>query len=290
MKNALKVLVFLLALILPDMALSSPKVIVESGVYHKTAYRLKRSIKSRTMPSTLILSKLKKDRLHLNKGRDNLILIPDNISKDYTTLIVWLHGCNGFSQRTFSKRILNQAEMLYDNNSSFVFAVPELPWSTNTSTKCKRLGKVFQKAGDFNKYILRTKNTIEKFVGKVVNLDNIVIIGHSGGGSAIKAISLSGDLCSSKVSSIVWSDASYGTWLSSFFYGCMKSNLHAEVHIVVRKGDGPYFRAKKALAKQALSKRAELRLFPRFMKRNLWTHRAIGDHIISITDVIPPGC
>tara|TARA_A200000159_G_C7316225_1_gene336827 strand:+ start:685 stop:1554 length:870 start_codon:yes stop_codon:yes gene_type:complete len=289
MKNIIISLVFLYIFFQPNIAAAKTKVIAGPDVYSSTVERVRSAAKNSSIPYTLILSNLIRDKLHLNGSRDNLILLPNNLPEKSVNLIVWLHGCNGFSKRTFSKRILSQAKMLYENGSSFIFAVPELPWSANTSTKCKRLGRAFRRPGELNEYILNVKKTVDSMAGKADRSYRVVIIGHSGGGSAIRALSLSGDLCSSKAAAVVWSDASYGSWFSSFLGGCVKEGFEGEIHVVARKGDKPYRAALSALSKRS-TKDMKLKLFPRFMKRRSWTHSRIGDRILSIVDVIPPGC
>ena len=228
------------------------------------------------------------DEYHQEGRRKNILLVPHSAKPDDLTLIVWFHGLNGFSEKTFD-RVFKQVQRASSEGHSVAVVIPEMPWSTNTSTPRGRQGKVWRKENQFKKFIDEASEHVKQVLlqshdFEVFNPD-IVVIGHSAGGSAIMSASIEGSICDPRVKKVVWSDASYGSWLFKSHKGCL-GNTEALQHIVVRKWDKPYVRAKKFLKLNRAVPGYNLRV----LDRKKYTHGGIGDKIMSITKLFPPTC
>jgi hypothetical protein len=180
------------------------------------------------------------------------------------------------------------------HNQNFIIVLPEMPWSTNTQTPTKRNGQVWKKPGDFLKFIEQIENILvghlmnqileDPFSGwKISQLGKIeyMIVGHSAGGSTIATLGHTGDLCKINPSRVVWSDSSYGSWLSKAWTGCLEShNIRTEVF--VRKYGPPWHSAMKLLKK--------LHVQPKFLhihtKNKPWTHKLIGNNIVELSGIL----
>lgn len=239
------------------------------------------------------------DRQHKKGHRDVIVWVPDttNLTKDFT-VVVWFHGHRGYvPNRTFQDRTLKQfLPHAQPNNkpANFVLVIPEMPWSVHTSTPTSRNGRLWTKSGDFMYFINQIERILighsidklleglkEKIDFKPLGKIDYRIVGHSAGGSTIKTISKTGDLCKINVTRIVWSDSSYGPWLKDAWSGCIgKSKIPNEVF--VRKGNSPWKRAITFL--ETFSKK------PKFLhlhvKAGKWTHKKIGNNVVELSGLI----
>jgi len=271
------------------------EVYVEPGTYNISVKRWSDTISNATFDSdTWIWNLEKKDRLHKNGNRDTLLSIPRSSTPEDITLVVWFHGLGGFSKKGFIKRILPQMEHVVANESSFAIAVPEMPWSTNTSTPRKRQGRVWTKQGELERYVASVKQRMQEWAvlrhGRPLGTVRIIFVGHSAGGSALMSASVEGGLCKLKPEAIIWSDASYGYWLDRSVNTCIK-DTNTQLHILVRKWDKPHRNAGRAIKR---IKRLGLKFIPdvryQVLERRRWTHSKIGNSVFMLTDVFPPGC
>ena len=228
------------------------------------------------------------DNKHNDGHRKSLLVIPASSKPDALTLVVWFHGLNGFSKKTF-KRVLSQLEEASLNGHSVAVLIPEMPWSTNTQTPRTRQGRVWKKPNEFKNYLDEAIKIVEAKLEKrnpgfPASID-VVVVGHSAGGSAIMSASIEGSICRPDIKHIVWSDASYGSWLRRANKGCLKTHSALQT-VVVRKWDKPHTSAKKFFS-TALD-RPELKLIT--VDRKKYTHGQIGNKIFKIANLFPPGC
>jgi len=271
------------------------EIYVDSGVYKTTVKRWTKAVNSASLNSVSWVWNMGiKDRYHKNGQRDTILIVPAAAIPEDITLVVWFHGCNGFSQKTFSNRLMPQIISLVESGNSFAVAIPEMTWSTNTSTKCGRQGKVWNKPGEIEKYVASLKARLNTWAtithGASLGNVRIVFVGHSAGGSAIMSASREGGLCKLKPEAVIWSDASYGYWLDSAWNSCIK-NLDTQLHILVRKWDKPHTSAKrviKTIRRSSTLPNANVRY--QVLDRKIWTHGKIGNSVFELTDVFPPGC
>ena len=264
------------------------------AAYEATTKRWEKALsKASFSSSSWIWSITSNDFKHKNKSRDAILIVPDTSDSESITLVIWFHGLNGFGKRTFEKRLIPQLNDLVENGNSIALAIPEMPWSINTSTPRGRQGRVWRKKGELTNFIDQAKNRLNEWSetkhGERINNFEIVFVGHSAGGSALMSASEEGSLCSNKPKAILWSDASYGSWLKRAFEGCMKSlSQDQEVHILVRKWGKPHRQAEKVLGSK--KSKINLKILYNVLNRKYWKHSEIGDNAILLTDIFPSGC
>ena len=108
------------------------------------------------------------------------------------------------------------------------------------------------------------------------------IVGHSAGGSTIKRLGITGDLCKLNPSMIVWSDSSYGKWLDHAWRGCLQDRPDILTKVFVKKWDSPWKNAIRFLGQfQGPRKNLELHV-----KNKGWSHKLIGDNIVKLSDLL----
>ena len=156
---------------------------------------------------------------------------------------------------------------------------------------------MWTKPGGLERYIEDLKEHLnvwalmkhKKSLGNV----RIIFVGHSAGGSAIKAAAVEGGLCRVSPEAIIWSDASYGRWLDAAWRGCVKGlGSDTEMHILVRKWDKPHKNAERAMKAIRRARRLDVgpNVLYHVLSRRKWTHGRIGNNVFLLTDVFPPGC
>ena len=289
----LRVFTLLLVLFLTTSVHAETEVYVGPNVYKPTVKRWENAVKNANFRSvTWIWSLGVRDRKHKNGSRDTILMVPEVSNSSDITLVVWFHGCSGFSQKTFTNRLIPQIETLVKQGNSLAIAIPEMPWSINTSTRCKRQGRVWRSPGDLEKYVdsLREHLQIWALVTHKAALDTvrIVFVGHSAGGSAIASAAKEGSLCRLAPEAVIWSDASYGSWLDKAWKGCI-SKIETDLHVLVRKWDKPHKNADR-LIKSTRGRDFKATILYQILNRKKWKHRDIGNSVFSLTDVFPPGC
>jgi hypothetical protein len=279
-------------------AFASAEVYIEANTYSPSVNRWGSSIDLASFSSTSWIWNLEiKDKLHKNKRRDTILVVPETAMPEDITLVIWFHGLGGFSKRTFAKRIIPQMSYLVDRGSSFAVAIPEMPWSINTSTKRGRQGRVWSKPGELERYIKDLKEHLGLWAlmkhGRPVGRIKIVLVGHSAGGSAIMAAAKEGGLCRVAPEAIIWSDASYGHWLDSAWNGCIRDlGPDTEVHVLARRWDKPHKNAERAVKaiRGARPQGVGPKVLFQALDRKRWTHGEIGDNVFMLIDVFIPGC
>ena len=238
------------------------------------------------------------DKLHRTGHRDVIVWIPDttDLTRDFI-VVLWFHGHRGYvPHRTFRDRTLKQfvpyAQIRQSPN--FVVVIPEMPWSIHTKTPTKRNSRLWKNPGDFIEFVMQVEriltrhyiNTLlEGVKGKTAVAQmgkiNYRIVGHSAGGSTIKRIAITGDLCRINPSMIVWSDSSYGRWLDDAWNNCLGS-AKIPTEVFVRKGGSPWKNATRLMS--------EFQGQPPFLhlhvKTGKWTHKTIGNNIVKLSGVL----
>jgi len=234
-----------------------------------------------TSISTLTENNGKIDRLHKRNHRDTVILLPPDLAeRKKIEIVYWFHGLTGFSQRTFQTRLIPQwSRVLKETSHRPIIVVAEMPWSHFTRTQWKRQGKVWKKKDQFFLYT----QEVEKIISKSLSKNSIdferIIIGHSAGGSAIASSAALGGLCKSKPKAVIFSDATYGSWFSRSWKGCLrdyKSAHNVRVMVLnVRKGKPwlAFQKWSKWRKKQALKVESPVLL-------GKWRHSRVGDNAL----------
>lgn len=299
-----KILIVIALLISMPSAVYADNVVVDDpSVYKKTVSRVAASISGFDTEYKAWIFKSAhnglRDNKHKNRSRDNVLIVPKGtppVAGMPITLIVWNHGLGGFSSKTFN-RVMKQFDGIQRLTDNYTFAVliPEMPWSVNTSTPRTRQGQVWKRKGSFRGIVNEAAEILnvrwkEPSCGLNKNLE-VVVVGHSAGGSAIASASVEGSICGMEdwLIGVVWSDASYDSWLEkAYLKGCLKQT-GAPHYIVTRKWDRPYHRAK------SFEKR--IKLFPenyRFdvMPRKTYSHGRIGNEVLLLLSdsLFPEGC
>lgn len=261
----------------------------EKGVYKQTTKKWVNALnKSGGVNSTTYINKQLggKDKLHAVKHRDSIVWIPasTDLQKPFTMLI-WFHGHWGYDeQRTFNDRTLKQIVPKARSGKNFVLVLPEMPWTVHGSTPTKRNSLIWTKTGDFLAYVQHVKSIlrVHNFNFELGEID-YRIVGHSAGGSTIKRLGITGDLCKLNPTMVVWSDSSYGPWLRKAWDGCLNSNPQTLVKVFVAHGDSPWLRATQFMG-EFQDPPPNLQLFVK--RRPKWSHKLIGNNIVKLSGVL----
>lgn len=244
------------------------------------------SINDQQSSTTYIVKKSGgKDNRHISKHRHAIIWIPGTTDlKKSIVLVYWFHGHYGYvPSRTFEDRTLKQFVPLAGKNN-IVVVIPEMPWSVYTNTPTKRNSLLWQKSGSFLKFDEQVKAVLIKHNSnsKLGDID-YKIVGHSAGGSTIKRLGITGDLCKLSPSDVVWSDSSYGWWLDNAWAGCLKSHPDIKVTVLVVKWGRPWKAATRFIS--GLRSKPE-RLVLKVLKQPKWSHKLIGDNSVRLSDLL----
>ena len=225
------------------------------------------------------------DRLHRSKHRDVIVWIPEStdLSKKIK-VVLWFHGHWGFvPKRTFEDRTLKQFVPM-TSKKNFVLVIPEMPWSVHATTPTKRNSRVWTNPGEFTSFVKQVETILinhakksEKRLGKI----DYRIVGHSAGGSTIKRIGITGDLCKLNPSLVVWSDSSYGQWLRDAWKGCLSLHPAIKIKVFVHKGGWPWRRGLEFMKEFQRPSNVEL-----YIKSKGWSHKLIGDNVVKLSGVL----
>mgnify|MGYP001440021547 CR=1 FL=1 len=266
----------------------SNKIVVEGKVSKKIVKQWTNSVnKISTVNSTSYIFRKSggKDSLHRSKHRSAIVWIPatTSLSEDLT-VVFWFHGHWGYvPHRTFEDRTLKQFVPL-TSSKNFVVVIPEMPWSVHTKTPTKRNSRLWTKSGDFLKFVDQVYSVLynHNLTKDLGNID-YKVVGHSAGGSTIKRLGITGDLCKISPSMVVWSDSSYGNWLDHAWKGCLKNNPHIRVKVLVAKWDWPYKNATRFMKQFGKNppEQLSLHVFNRPM-----THKLIGNNAVKLSNLL----
>lgn len=286
----MKFLSILFTLLTAQSAFSQTHTVTwEKGVYKQTTKKWVNALnQSGGVSSTSYINKQLggEDKLHAVKHRDSIVWIPDatNLSEDFIMLI-WFHGHHGYDEkRTFNDRTLKQIVPKSQEGKRFVLVLPEMPWSVHGRTPTKRNSMIWTKSGDFLSYIASVKSILVKHNrGQKLGKIDHRIVGHSAGGSTIKRLGITKDLCKLNPTMVVWSDSSYGRWLANAWDGCLRDRSDIFVKVFVARGDSPWKRATQFTG-EFQDPPKNLQLF--VMNRPRWSHKLIGNNIVELSGVL----
>ena len=150
-----------------------------------------------------------RDKLHKNGARNTIIFVPQTVNFEMPVdLVFFFHGLNGFKERDFRTRVLRHTKALSLTNPNYIVVIPEMPWSINTSTPRGRQGRVFYRKNQFSLFVdstiavivaifdpsdVRANMCVKKNICQF-KFGDVILTGHSAGGSALKSISKSGGM------------------------------------------------------------------------------------------------
>lgn len=225
------------------------------------------------------------DHKHKNKSRNTIIFAPKNVKFDDTLeTIFYFHGLTGFTKKEFVNRVLPNLDKMIKRGQNFILVFPELPWANQTLTRRGRQRVVwnYKDRENFNIFYSNILTLINsKFLKssepRAWRPENLIIIGHSAGGSAIRMAAKNGGLVTANPKRVVFSDASYGTWLDQAWNSYFSNNPDCEVVVLVRKGDNPWLNAVRFLKR---FRNVPERLKPYVFNRKKYTHTSIGNQAL----------
>ena len=308
MNKVVIILTFLVAT--SSLAHAKDIVVDDPSVYKKTVDRVATTLDTFDTEYKAWIFKSShnglRDYKHKNRSRDNVLIAPKAVppvADMPITLIVWNHGLGGFSSATF-ERVMKQFDNVWHNTDNYVLAVliPEMPWSVNTRTPRSRQGAVWKRKGSFRGIVTEAAEILNSRWRKPsYNLSRgleVIVVGHSAGGSAIASASVEGSMCDlgsdeHYISGVVWSDASYGWWLQRAYgkRGCL-SKTPTINHIVTRRWDTPHRKAMEF--EKRVSKKTSFFWYFRFLTlpRKEYTHTGIGNRVLLLlqAELFPEGC
>jgi len=225
------------------------------------------------------------DRRHINRARDSIIFVPAcaDFRRPVNTL-VFFHGLEGFSKRDFQKRIIPHVQKLCQSGMNFVLLIPELPWSKNVRRSKKGARRVWRgvRGDNFATYVqnslmkIRTGPFNIKHKGWVMG--EIILIGHSNGGSALRFAAKGGGLEKIKPSKIVFSDADYGMWTKATWDHYIKKHPQTQLYVLVRGGDTPHKQTRRFL--RSFEKGIPTNIHMKVFSRTSYSHTDIGDEAL----------
>lgn len=222
------------------------------------------------------------DPRHRNGKRDTIIFVPSQF--DYSKkpkVIFWLHGHWGFNK--FATRILRHIPELYHRGENVIVVAVEQPWSAWTTTPTSRNGTgPFRNPGEFEEWL-------ELFFEKVLLLgifpeditsDNIILYGHSAGGSGILSMARSGALAILRPKTIVFSDSTYGSWFNGFYSSYYRDHIETTNVIVLAKENTSTSRSMSYFFSRYPGVAHHPSLFYVSLNAYQWTHKKIGDNCL----------
>jgi len=221
------------------------------------------------------------DPRHKHKSRSTLIYIPPTFSRGRPyELIYFFHGLNGYLRKD---RVGMSLQAMEKQNRNFILVVPELPWSHN-ATAFKRQREVFTGSGeeDFQRFYEGVDNVLRGY-GISKRPARITFVGHSAGGSALRAIAAAGAMDNVKPDVMVWSDSTYTTWLDETWRDYKNRKRSKFVIFNMHDSDPkkPFKQTERFLATLASApSNVEVR---KFTYGDGWTHTKVGDNALPMS-------
>ncbi len=222
-----------------------------------------------------------RDPKHKHGSRSTLIYIPPTFSsgKPYE-LIYFFHGLNGYLKKD---RVGMSLQAMEAQDRNFILVVPELPWSHN-ATPFKRQREVFTGSGDedFQRLYGEVTKVLRSY-GISKKPAKITFVGHSAGGSALRAIAAAGAMDKVKPNVMVWSDSTYTTWLDETWKDYQNRNRSKFVIFNMHDSDPkkPFKQTERFLASLgSVPSNVEVR---RFNYGEGWTHTKVGDNALPMS-------
>lgn len=209
---------FLITLFLFLLPMASSALEVKGEVLKETVKEIRIAEQHHKLPVDIWVGQLhgndSYDPLHRSGRRSNLIVHHEHPESNDHYIIVWFHGMGGYHK--FSSNIFPQLSELIKRGKSFTLVEPELPWSCNVSNIDGR--KSWLIPGSFR---LLVESAQQIFPLKSKKRILLIVGGHSRGGKSIRDATIRGGLCEMNPHGIIWSDASYSSWLDVSWQACL---------------------------------------------------------------------
>ena len=221
------------------------------------------------------------DKYHINGSRDTIVVIPKNVKlAQHVDILYWFHGLTGFKKRTFETRLIPQFRWLVkERKIAAILVVTEMPWSRFTRTQWRRQGRVFKRKNEFLYYALEVENRVLTSYDDMKKTYYRIIVGHSAGGSAIASAAKYGGLCKLRPSGVIFSDATYGSWFTRAWYGCLSPLVRKKQTRLIVLGQS-FGTPWKRFIHWAQRNKATAGLVEAYRLPLPWTHSRIGDNAI----------
>lgn len=230
-----------------------------------------------------------RDAEHNHGSRSTFIYIPPHFDADEPyEVIFFFHGLTGYFKNTdgnYAHRVTMAIKEMDDAGRNYILVFPELVWSHFTSTPNDRQRVVFNGSEDenFETFYREVIATIEDHFGISVAPYRTVMIGHSAGGSALRAISTSGMMDVIKPEAVMWSDSAYGSWLDEFHRNFKnQSNTRVTIFNVVDPSPKKPWQRTQAFLTSVGGTPRNYEVVPLKYSQG-WSHRKIGDRVLQLS-------
>lgn len=230
-----------------------------------------------------------RDSKHEYGSRSTFIYIPPHFDADEPyEVIFFFHGLTGYFKNTdgnYGHRVTMAIKEMDDAGRNYILVFPELVWSHFTSTPKGRQRVVFDGSSEenFETFYREVIATIENHFGITVAPYRTVMIGHSAGGSALRAIAVSGMMDRLRPESVLWSDSAYGSWLDEFHRNFRnQSNTKVTLFNVVDPSSTKPWQRTQAFLRSIGGTPSNYEIVPLKYSEG-WSHRKIGDNILQMS-------
>ena len=262
-----------------------PHLLIDSpvGAYQKSVKRWNDAMSKHNIAGVTFMGKIPgngfKDRYHHNGGRDTILFAPAHLSSEKRVEVIYFfHGLGGFGKRDFETRLVPSIKKMINQDRNFILIIPELPWSSNTSTPRGRQDKAWQDKDGTTlvRFFIHVHQIFHKGFGMPIFDTNprVTIVAHSAGGGALRTIARENVLEALSPDVIVMSESSYGNWADEVWMHIVKNRSNCKLVFLLLKGGEPYQRTTKLLKKIG---NAHSNVRVKLYKRPQFSHRKIGD-------------
>lgn len=231
-----------------------------------------------------------RDPSHVHNARSAFIYIPKhfNASEPYD-LIFFFHGLTGYFKNTngrYEHRVTMAMREMDDRVRNYILVFPEMVWSHFTSTPRGRQRVVYDGIDqeNFPTFYAAVMSTIKNHFGLDAKPNRTIMIGHSAGGSALRAISTSGMMDVIKPELVMWSDSAYGSWLSEFHHNFKnQSNTKVVVFNIVDPNPKYPWSKTNAFLDSIGGKPNNYQIIPLHYGEG-WSHAKIGNNVLQMSE------
>lgn len=220
-----------------------------------------------------------------NKGkRDTIIFAPNTTNfTNPLEIIYYFHGLGGFGNiHDFRERINPQIARLSKDNRNFVIVIPELPWSSETSTPHGRQQMAFRGRDNFYRFHGQVQGQLRTSFSNEIEVKFITLVAHGAGGAVLRTISNTNAITSVRPNKIVMADCDYYGVAQILWDKYFKENENIELNILTKKSGTPFNKAKEFLKKNNLPGKSR-KVYVESLNK---THRSIGDMSIEFINPV----
>ena len=228
------------------------------------------------------------DREHNHGARSAFIYIPRHFNPNQPyELIFFFHGLTGYFKNTggnYGHRVTMAMKEMDDSGRNYILVFPEMVWSHFTSAPRGRQRVTYDgsEQENFPTFYAEVIRIIDQHFGLKVKPYRTVMIGHSAGGSTLRAISTAGMMDAIKPELVIWSDSAYGSWLNEFHRNFKnQSNTKVVLFNVVTPNPKYPWAKTNAFINSIGGKPSNYQIVPLKFSEG-WSHKAIGDQILQI--------